>query len=197
MGIHSVERCACRLLFSWTVLLYYSACCMALLLTSQITQRRGPTAMQMNMVDCTLFGRFVHANCWRTRLRGLWMTPVSAAVLLIYRQNISGTKEFCDIPGFCHSLKNYLHFTWICMVLTMVYNSGLQPGVRVRPRVGRHLRGHTKTSYVNQNETQEMLEPWSSSDRSTHEDSSPNWSASMPKINSIISLTRQNHINNW
>jgi hypothetical protein len=109
------------------VLLGCSACCMALLLMSQITQRRGLTAMQMNTVDCTLLGRSVHANCRRARLRGSWMTPVSAAVLLIYRKNISRKKQFCDIPGFCHSLKkNFkisLEFVWFWQwYKTVVFN---------------------------------------------------------------------------
>jgi hypothetical protein len=50
---------------------------------------------------------------------------------------------------------------------------------------------------INQNETQEPLEPWTSSDLNTQEDSSPNWGAGMPETSSIISLTGQNHINNW
>jgi hypothetical protein len=41
---------------------------------------------------------------------------------------------------------------------------------------------YSKTSYINQNETQEPLEPWTSSDPLTHKDSS--------------SLTGQNHSSN-
>jgi hypothetical protein len=43
----------------------------------------------------------------------------------------------------------------------------------------------------------EPLEPWTSSDPRTHEDSSPGWGAGMPETSSVISLTGQNHINNW
>jgi hypothetical protein len=57
--------------------------------------------------------------------------------------------------------------------------------------------GYTKTSYINHYETQEPLEPWTSSDPRTHEDSSTNWGAGMPETSSIISLTDHNHINNW
>jgi hypothetical protein len=57
--------------------------------------------------------------------------------------------------------------------------------------------GYAKTSYINVNKTQEPSEPWISSDSRTHEDSSPNWGAGMPETSSIISLTGQNHINNW
>jgi hypothetical protein len=35
-------------------------------------------------------------------------------------------------------------------------------------------RGYAKTFSINQNETQEPLEPWTSPDPHTHEDSSPN-----------------------
>jgi hypothetical protein len=58
-------------------------------------------------------------------------------------------------------------------------------------------QGYVKTSYINQNDTQEPLEPWTSSDPHTHEDSSPIWGAGIPETGSVISLTRQNHINNW
>jgi hypothetical protein len=51
--------------------------------------------------------------------------------------------------------------------------------------------------HINEKETQEPLEPWTSSDPRTHEDSSPNWGAGMPETSSDISLTGQNHINNW
>jgi hypothetical protein len=61
---------------------------------------------------------------------------------------------------------------------------------------GRHLRGYTKPSYINQIETQESLEPLTSCDPRTHEDSSPNCGAGMPDTSSIISFTGQNHINN-
>jgi hypothetical protein len=57
--------------------------------------------------------------------------------------------------------------------------------------------GYAKTSYINQNETQEPLEPLISSDPRTHEDPSPNWGAGMPETSSIISLTGHNHVNNW
>jgi hypothetical protein len=57
--------------------------------------------------------------------------------------------------------------------------------------------GYAKISYIIQNETLEPLEPWTSSDPHTHEYSSPNWGAGMPETSSIISLTGQNHINNW
>jgi hypothetical protein len=53
---------------------------------------------------------------------------------------------------------------------------------------------YAKTSYINQNETKELLEPWSSSDPRSHKDL---WGASMPETSSIISLTGQTHINNW
>jgi hypothetical protein len=48
--------------------------------------------------------------------------------------------------------------------------------------------GYAKTLCINQNETQEPLEPWTSSEPSTHEDSSPNWGAGMPenKLNHLI-----------
>jgi hypothetical protein len=49
----------------------------------------------------------------------------------------------------------------------------------------------------NQNETQEPLESWTSSDPRTHEDSSPNWGVGIPESSSVISLTAQNHIDNW
>jgi hypothetical protein len=45
----------------------------------------------------------------------------------------------------------------------------------------RHLKGYTKTSYINQNETQGPLELWTSSDTRTHEDSFLNWGAGMPE----------------
>jgi hypothetical protein len=57
--------------------------------------------------------------------------------------------------------------------------------------------GYTKTFYIDQNETQEPLEPWTSSDPRTHEDSSPNWGSGMPETSSIISLTGHNHIKIW
>jgi hypothetical protein len=43
----------------------------------------------------------------------------------------------------------------------------------------------------------QALEPSTSSDPRTHEDSSPNWGAGMPETSSVISLTGQNRINNW
>jgi hypothetical protein len=46
--------------------------------------------------------------------------------------------------------------------------------------IRRYLRWYEKTSYINQNEIQEPLEPWSSSDPRNHEGSSPNWGAGMP-----------------
>jgi hypothetical protein len=60
------------------------------------------------------------------------------------------------------------------------YASGLQPG-------------YARTSYINHNETQEPLEPWTSSDPSTREDSSLHWGGGMPETSSVISLTGQNH----
>jgi hypothetical protein len=39
-----------------------------------------------------------------------------------------------------------------------------------------------------QNETQEPLELWTSSDPRIHEDSSPIWGAGMPETSSIVSL---------
>jgi hypothetical protein len=57
--------------------------------------------------------------------------------------------------------------------------------------------GVSETFYINHNETQEPLEPWTSSDALTHEDSSPNWGAGMAETSSNISLTDQNHTNNW
>jgi hypothetical protein len=57
--------------------------------------------------------------------------------------------------------------------------------------------GYTKTFYINQNEIQEPLEPWTSSDPRTHEDSSQNWRAGMPETRSITSLTGQKKINIW
>jgi hypothetical protein len=56
---------------------------------------------------------------------------------------------------------------------------------------------YMKTSYTNQNKTQELLEPRTSSDPHTHEDSSPNWGADMQETSSIISLTGQKNIHNW
>jgi hypothetical protein len=41
--------------------------------------------------------------------------------------------------------------------------------------------GYAKTSYIDQNETQEPPEPWTSSDPRTNEDSFPNWGAGMPE----------------
>jgi hypothetical protein len=38
-----------------------------------------------------------------------------------------------------------------------------------------------KISYINPIETQESLDPWASCDSRTHEDSSSNWGAGMPK----------------
>jgi hypothetical protein len=55
---------------------------------------------------------------------------------------------------------------------------------------------YVKTSYMNQTITQEPLEPATSSDPHTHEDSSPNWGAAMPETSRIILVTGQNHINN-
>jgi hypothetical protein len=57
--------------------------------------------------------------------------------------------------------------------------------------------GYAKTSSINQNDAQELLELWTSSDLRTHEDSSPKWGAEIPETSSIISLTYQNQINNW
>jgi hypothetical protein len=48
---------------------------------------------------------------------------------------------------------------------SILYESGLQPGVRVLPGLGEDILGGTrKTSYINQNETKEPPEPWTSSD---------------------------------
>jgi hypothetical protein len=70
--------------------------------------------------------------------------------------------------------------------------------VSLCPRSTRiHLRGYARTSYINQNETQEPLETWTSSDPRTHEDSSRNWGTGMPETSSDISLTGQDYINNW
>jgi hypothetical protein len=44
---------------------------------------------------------------------------------------------------------------------------------------------------------QEPREFWASSDPHTQEDSFLNWGADMPETSLMISLTRQNHINNW
>jgi hypothetical protein len=57
--------------------------------------------------------------------------------------------------------------------------------------------GYKNTSYIIQNETQEPLEPWTSSDPRTHQDLSPNWDAGMPETSSIISLAGHKHISNW
>jgi hypothetical protein len=57
-----------------------------------------------------------------------------------------------------------------------------------------YSRGYAKTFYIKQNETQKPLEPWTSSDPRAIKDS---WGAVMPETNSVISLTGQNHINNW
>jgi hypothetical protein len=51
--------------------------------------------------------------------------------------------------------------------------------------------------YINQNETQDLLDPGTSSDPYTNEDSSLNWGAGLSETSSFISLTGQNHINNW
>jgi hypothetical protein len=69
-------------------------------------------------------------------------------------------------------------------------------GTRTTGGMRRHLSWCPKTSYINQNERQEPLEPWTSSDPSTHENSSPNWGAGMPETISVISLKGQDHINN-
>jgi hypothetical protein len=55
----------------------------------------------------------------------------------------------------------------------------------------RHLRRYVKTSYINQNEPQEPLELWTSSDHRTHEDSSQNWGTGMRETSLITSLTGQ------
>jgi hypothetical protein len=47
-------------------------------------------------------------------------------------------------------------------------------------------RKYATTSYINQNETEEPLEPWTSSDPCTHDDSSPNWGAGMLETRSVI-----------
>jgi hypothetical protein len=57
--------------------------------------------------------------------------------------------------------------------------------------------GYSKTSYTNQHETQEPVEPWTISDPRTYEYSSPNWGVGIPDTRSVFSLTGQNHINNW
>jgi hypothetical protein len=62
-------------------------------------------------------------------------------------------------------------------------------------KIYKHFQGLAKTSYINQNETKEPLEPWTSPDPRTHEDSSLKWDAGMPEASLIISLTGQNHIN--
>jgi hypothetical protein len=56
--------------------------------------------------------------------------------------------------------------------------------------------GHAKTSYINRNETREPLEPRTSADPRTREDSSLSRGAGMPETGSVIPLTGQNHINN-
>jgi hypothetical protein len=61
----------------------------------------------------------------------------------------------------------------------------------------RHIRGYTKTSYMNQNETRVSLESWTSSDPHIYEDSSPSLGSGMLETSSVISLTGQNHVNNW
>jgi hypothetical protein len=56
--------------------------------------------------------------------------------------------------------------------------------------------GYAKRYKINKNESQVPLEPWTSSDRRTNEDSYPNWGAGMSETILIISLTGQNDINN-
>jgi hypothetical protein len=70
-------------------------------------------------------------------------------------------------------------------------------GTRTHGGMRRYLRDLAKASYVNQNETQELLEPWTSFDFQFHEDSSPNSGVGTPDTSSLTSLTGQNHINNW
>jgi hypothetical protein len=62
-----------------------------------------------------------------------------------------------------------------------------------------HHRWYKNTfyEYFSQTETQKPFETWTSSDPRTHEDSSPNWGASMPETSSFVSLAGHNHINNW
>jgi hypothetical protein len=64
------------------------------------------------------------------------------------------------------------------------------------PGIREYVLGGTR-KHMNQNEIQESLESWTSSDLRTHEDSSPNWGNCMPEICSIISLTGQTHVNDW
>jgi hypothetical protein len=49
---------------------------------------------------------------------------------------------------------------------------------RLRPEI--FNLWYSKTSYTNQNETQELLESWAISDPHTHKDSSPNWGDRIP-----------------
>jgi hypothetical protein len=51
---------------------------------------------------------------------------------------------------------------------------------------------YAKTSYINQGETLEPLQPSTSTDPRAHENSSPNLGAVVSEISSIISLTSQN-----
>jgi hypothetical protein len=59
-------------------------------------------------------------------------------------------------------------------------------------------RAHgVRDNILYQNETHDPLEPWTSSDPRTDEDSSPNLGAGILETSSFISLSSQNHINNW
>jgi hypothetical protein len=68
-------------------------------------------------------------------------------------------------------------------------------GTRTAAGKLRHFTGYAQTFYINQNKTQEPLEPWTSSNARTHEDSSPNWGAGMPETSSIILLKGHNQFN--
>jgi hypothetical protein len=60
----------------------------------------------------------------------------------------------------------------------------------------RRLRGYAIMSYINQSETYESLELWTSSDPRTHEDSSQNWVAGMPEASSTAQQLNINNLYN-
>jgi hypothetical protein len=83
------------------------------------------------------------------------------------------------------------------MVHCRVQNTALTPSLCLsesfRPLVINlgYAYGTRKTSYINQNETQEPLEPWTSSDPRTREDQSPNCGAGKPtnKLNHLFNTS--------
>jgi hypothetical protein len=84
----------------------------------------------------------------------------------------------------------------MCCISQSNVSSGIQPGVSVPPGLGEDILWGTRKHLISI-KTQKPLEPWTSSDPSTHEDSSPNSCAAKPEISSIVSSKGHKHINNW